>query len=261
MNGTQNERFARQLVMPEVGSDGQKKLKNAKVLVIGAGGLGSAVIYYLAAAGIGTLGIMDGDIVEITNLNRQIIHSEQRLGMNKAISAKMTVTELNSQIYVEAYDHFADADNILGVIKDYDFIIDASDRAVNKFLINDACVIGKKPFCHAGILRSGGQIMTYIPGKGPCLRCIFGDVSDDDAPPCSEVGIIGMTCGTAGSVQAFEAVKYILGAGELLCGKMLVFDGFSMSFRVIPFPHPDEECRVCSKNADIKELSAYRQLN
>ena len=247
MNRSYNERFARQLVMPEIGEAGQEKLKNARVLVIGAGGLGSAAIYYLAAAGIGTLGIMDGDLVELTNLNRQIIHSEKRLGMNKALSAGMTVTELNSEINVKAYDHFADANNILGIIKDYDFIIDASDRAVNKFLINDACVIGKKPFCHGGVLRWGGQIMTYIPGKGPCLRCIFGDVSDDDAPPCSEVGIIGMTCGTAGSVQAFEAVKYILGAGELLCGRILVFDGFSMSFRSVSFPSRNEKCRVCSE--------------
>lgn len=249
-------RYQRQVILPEVGTQGQQKLKNSSVLIIGAGGLGSPVALYLAAAGIGRIGIADADEVNISNLQRQILHSTDRVGMNKAVSARETMERLNNCIQVETYPYFVTAENISEMIETYDFIIDAADNFETKFLINDACVIASKPFCHAGILRFEGQVMTYVPGDGPCYRCIFEDIPEAGSiPNCSQAGMIGAVAGVIGCVQALEALKYILGIGELLVGKMLVFDGLRMKFRVADFGKKSSSCRVCGGRKEIFDVA------
>lgn len=241
------QRYSRQLVMPEVGREGQEKLKRARVLVVGAGGLGSPVLLYLAAAGVGMIGIADGDGVELSNLGRQIVHNSHRLGVNKAESARRSLLELNPDIQVKVYPAFLTSDNIEDVIRDYDFMIDGMDNFDGKFLLNDACVRNRKPFCHAGVIRFQGQVMTWVPGQGACYRCVFGDVPGEEVPHCSELGVMGAAAGVIGSVQALEAIKYITGAGELLTGKMFIFDGLTMSARIARFGKSSPNCPVCGK--------------
>lgn len=249
-------RYERQMILPEVGTDGQNKLKKASVLIIGAGGLGSPVALYLAAAGVGRIGIADADKVSISNLQRQIVHSIKNVGVNKAESAREGMEKVNDKIKIETYPYFVTAENISKMIESYDFIIDAADNFETKFLINDACVIASKPFCHAGILRFEGQVMTWVPGDYPCYRCIFEDIPETGSiPNCGEAGIIGATAGIIGCIQALEAIKYILGAGELLVGKMLVFNGLNMKFRIAHFAKKSPLCRVCGKERDILDVS------
>lgn len=239
-------RYNRNIAVKEVGKKGQEKLLGAKVLVIGAGGLGSPAAMYLAAAGVGTIGIVDADCVELSNLQRQILHSTQDIGKEKVLSAKETIQKLNPDVKIETYHMFVDESNIRKLVRKYDFMIDATDNFPAKFLINDACVLEKKPFCHAGIIRFGGQLMTYIPGCGPCYRCIFGDVPPKDAvSDCKQAGIFGAIGGIVGSLQAMEAVKYILGEGELLAGYLLTIDTLSMEFRKIKLPKTTHGCTVC----------------
>ncbi|TGE38781.1 HesA/MoeB/ThiF family protein [Desulfosporosinus fructosivorans] len=232
----QLERYARHLVLKEIGVKGQMKLLNSKVLVIGTGGLGSPVAMYLAAAGIGTIGLVDPDVVELSNLQRQIIHSSQDLGRPKVISGKETINSLNPDVDVVTYEEWVSSENISDILKDrdYDFIIDATDNLTSKFLINDACVLLKKPFSHAGVSQLFGQTMTYVPGEGPCYRCIFLN-----PPPATgvqtneEKGVLGVIPGVIGTIQATEAIKFLLGIGELLTGKLLVFDALDMEFRKV----------------------------
>ena len=243
------ERYGRQIIIDEIGLEGQQKLKEAKVLVIGAGGLGSPVIMYLAAAGIGTIGIVDSDVINESNLNRQIIHEAKNLGMNKALSAKETVKSLNDSVEVITYPVLLDKENAAEIIRKYDFIVDCVDNFEGKFLINDVCVAEHKAFCHAGVIRFQGQVLTYVPGKGPCYRCIFEEVPKKGTVPESfEVGIIGAIAGTIGSIQALEAIKYILGIGELLTGKMYILDGLNMRGRLVKFPNPSKACKACGNN-------------
>lgn len=249
------DRYDRQIILPQVGSDGQRKLKNAKVLIIGAGGLGSPAALYLAGAGIGTIGIMDADTVSISNLQRQIIHNTENADQNKAESAKVALQKLNNKITVKAYTYFLTAENAEEIISGYDFIIDAADNFETKFLINDVCVLLKKPFCHAGIMRFEGQVMTYVPEEYPCYRCIFEEIPESGTiPNCSQAGIIGAIAGIAGSIQALEAIKYILGIGELLTGKMFIIDGLSMKIRTAEFPVKNKNCMVCGEEAQIKNI-------
>ena len=249
------ERYARQIVMPETGIEGQKKLASSSVLVIGAGGLGSPVLLYLAGAGVGTLGIADADEVSVTNLPRQILHTEENIGKNKALSAKEALLRINSDINIKTYPYFVTPGNISGIIKDYDFIIDAVDNFETKFLINDACVLACKPFCYAGVIRFNGQVMTYVPGRGPCLRCVFSEIPESSSiPKCAQAGVMGAACGLTGCVQALEAVKYITGAGKLLTGAMFVFDALKLQVRIAAFPNSTKSCRVCGPNADIKDV-------
>lgn len=250
----QAKRYVRHFALKEIGISGQKKLLSSKVLVIGAGGLGSPAIMYLTAAGVGTLGIADFDIVDCSNLQRQIIHNTETLGMPKTISAEKAAKAINPDIIIKRYDFPLTYDNIIPIITEYDFILDCTDRFETKFLINDACVLAEKPYTHAGVVRFEGQAMTYVPQKGPCLRCLMGDVPHD-AATCKDVGVIGAAVGVLGSIQALEAVKYITGAGELLCGKILTFDGLTMNMRVHSVPHADPECAVCGKTPKIKNLS------
>lgn len=248
LTNKQREHYARHIALSEVGEEGQRRLLCASVLVIGAGGLGSPAAMYLAAAGVGTIGIADADTVDVSNLQRQIIHRVSDAGHDKTESAKNTITALNPEINVRTYNTFIDSGNIDAIIRDYDFIIDATDNFESKFLINDACVAARKPFVHAGITRFSGQLMTYVPNRGPCYRCVFKEPPPEGAvPTCKEVGVIGALCGVIGSLEAMEAIKYILNAGELLTGYLLTCDTLSMNFRKIALPERDCECRACGK--------------
>lgn len=240
------KRYGRQILLKEFGVEGQEKLKASKVLVIGAGGLGSPVLQYLAGAGIGTIGIADADEVDITNIHRQVMHKESNVGVKKTESAKERVLEINSLVKVITYPYFITEDNIGEIVRQYDFVIDAVDNFKGKFLINDACVANKIPFCHAGVIRFEGQVMTYVPGKGACYRCFFGEEPEDGVvPSSSEVGVIGPIVGAVGSVQALEAIKYLTGIGELLIGRMYIIDGLNMKARVIKLPKAVDTCKAC----------------
>lgn len=256
----QLERYSRHIILKEIGVKGQKKLLNAKVLIIGAGGLGAPAAMYLAAAGVGTIGIADADEVDLSNLQRQIIHSTEDLGKAKVLSAKETMNRMNPDVQVNTYRTFVSAENIMDLIRDYDFIIDGTDNFPAKFLINDACVMAGKPFSHAGIIRFKGQLMTYVPGKGPCYRCVFKNPPPKDAvPTCKQAGVIGAMGGVIGSLQAMEAIKYITGVGELLTGYLLTFDAIKMDFRKIRLPKADGSCAVCGTHPTITELIDYEQ--
>lgn len=248
-------RYDRQIILAQIGIEGQIKLKSAKVLIIGAGGLGAPAALYLAGSGIGQIGLMDADSVSISNLQRQIIFGEAMVNKNKAESAKCVLQSLNSSISINAYNEFLTPLNAEEIISKYDFIVDAADNFETKFLINDTCVLLEKPFCHAGILRFQGQVMTYVPNMGPCYRCIFQEIPDQSSiPNCSQAGIIGAMAGIIGSIQALETIKYFTGAGELLINKMFVLDGLSMHSRIAKFPNRNVNCRVCGHNADIKSV-------
>ena len=241
----QLERFSRQMMLREIGPAGQEKLAGSRVLIVGAGGLGSPAAMYLAAAGVAHIGVADGDRVELSNLQRQIMHGTVDLGMPKTESARRTLTGINPGTEVREYG-FIDGGNIGGIISEYDFVLDCTDSAETKFLINDACVRGGKPFVYAGIRRFGGQLMTVIPHVTPCLRCVFGE------PPLKppDRGVVGAVAGVIGSLQALEAIKYITGAGELLAGRLLVFDGLAMGFRTVSLPPRGDGCPVCSTDAE-----------
>lgn len=253
----QLERYSRHFVLSEIGVAGQKRLLAGRVLVIGAGALGSAAALYLAAAGVGRIGVADYDRVELSNLQRQLLHHTGRVGQRKVDSARQTLEALNPDVDVRLYPERMTPDNIAGVIADYDFVVDATDRFETKFLINDACVLGKKPYVHAGIVRFAGQVMTYVPGQGPCLRCLLEDVPPNTVT-CAQAGVLGAATGVLGSIQALEAVKYLTGAGKLLTGRVLYFDGLTMETRVTRFPHPAPDCRVCGEHPTIHSLSDNR---
>ncbi len=256
MNDAQVERYARHIILKDIGIEGQEKLLNSRVLIIGAGGLGSPIALYLAAAGVGTIGIVDNDVVDLSNLQRQIIHTTKDIGIPKVISAKEKMSAINPDITINTYELFINKDNILEIIKDYDFVIDGSDNFATKFLINDACVLSNKPFSHGGILRFSGQTMTILPKKSACYACVFDSPPPPDSTPtCSSAGVLGSIAGILGTIQATEAIKYITDSGELLSDKLLIFDALSMDFDKISFKK-NEECRVCGKNG-IKELMDY----
>lgn len=243
----QKKRYSRQLVMREIGESGQIMLLNSRVLVIGAGGLGSPALMYLASAGVGTLGIVDGDEVDVSNLQRQIIHTQTDVGKAKVDSAKEKLSALNSDVAVKTYKTYANSKNIAELIADYDFVLDCTDNFDTKFLINDCCVKAEKPFCHAGVVGFEGQLMTYVPHISPCYRCIFEEPpKTGDVPLPKEVGVISAACGVIGSLQAMEAVKYITGQGELLSGYMLVYNALNASFRKIKLPKRNPKCKACA---------------
>ena len=256
----QLERYSRHIILKEVGAKGQKKLLNASVLIIGAGGLGAPAAMYLAAAGVGTIGIADADEVDLSNLQRQVIHTTADLGKAKVKSAKETMQAINPDVKVNTYRKFITSENIMDIIKDYDFIIDGTDNFPAKFLINDACVMAQKPFSHAGIIRFKGQLMTYVPGEGPCYRCVFKNPPPKDAvPTCKQAGVIGAMGGVIGSLQAMEAIKYLLGVGELLTGYLLTYDALTMEFRKIKLPKDTHNCEVCGDHPTILKPIDYEQ--
>ncbi|AJG99843.1 adenylyltransferase [Clostridium beijerinckii] len=255
----QLERYSRQIILDDVSVKGQEKILNSKVLIIGTGGLGAPAAMYLGAAGVGTIGLVDADTVDLSNLQRQIIHSTQDVGKPKVISGKETINAINPDVNVVTYQERATASNILDIIKDkdYDFIIDGTDNFPVKFLINDACVMLQKPFSHAGIIRFQGQTMTYVPGQGPCYRCVFQTPPPPDVvPTCQQAGVLGVMGGIIGSIQASETLKYITGVGDLLAGKLLTFDAKKMNFRTIDIHH-DKNCAICGKTATIDKLIDY----
>ena len=248
-------RYDRHLVLREIGAEGQARLRASKVLMIGAGGLGSAAGLYLAAAGVGTIGIADCDGVDLSNLQRQIIHRMDSVGKPKTASAARAIGELNPEVEVICFDERVTTENARELIEPYDFILDCTDRFESKFLVNDACVLSKKPYCHAGVTRFEGQVMTYVPGQGPCLRCLLGVVPDPaNAPTCAQVGVLGAAVGIMGSIQALEAVKVLLGIGEPLTGKVWRFDGLTMKTRLVTLP-ADPDCAVCGHHPTILSLA------
>jgi molybdopterin/thiamine biosynthesis adenylyltransferase len=252
-------RYSRHIILSEVGVKGQKKLMEAKALIIGAGGLGAPAALYLAAAGVGTIGIADADEVDLSNLQRQVIHTTPDVGKAKVLSAQETMQAINPDVTVNTHRLFVSADNIMGLIAGYDFIIDGTDNFPAKFLINDACVLSKKPFSHAGIIRFKGQLMTYVPGQGPCYRCVFREPPPPEAvPTCRQAGVIGAIGGIIGSLQAMETVKYIIGKGDLLTGFLLTYDALKMDFRKIKLPQV-KDCAVCGEHPSILKPFDYEQ--
>ena len=256
----QLERYSRHIILKEIGVKGQKKLLNGSVLIIGAGGLRAPAALYLAAAGVGKIGIVDADVVDLSNLQRQVIHTTADVGRPKVESAAETMRAINPDVEVVTYHEFISSANIMDIIKDYDFVLDGTDNFPAKFLINDACVMADKPFSHAGILRFKGQLMTVIPHQSPCYRCVFKTMPPKDAiPTCKQAGVIGAMAGVIGSLQALEAVKFLTGAGELLTGKLLTFDALTMKFHTVKLPPRGEGCAVCSDHPEITELIDYEQ--
>lgn len=248
------ERYSRQIMVPDFGGKGQIRVRQSSVLVIGAGGLGSPAAFYLAAAGVGTLGLVDSDSVELSNLNRQILHSSSDLGREKVESAKEKLGRLNPDVTVRAYPVRLDEKNAAEIFAPYDFIVDGSDNFETKFLANDIAVALGKPFSHAGIVRLQGQTMTVLPGRSACFRCVFRE----PPPPgeilnCQQAGILGAVAGTIGTIQATEAIKYLIGMEEeLLTDKILTYDAKGMQFRTIEIKK-DPRCRACGEER-LKEL-------
>jgi adenylyltransferase/sulfurtransferase len=259
----QIKRYARHIILPEVGGKGQEKLLNSRVLVIGAGGLGSPAILYLAAAGVGTIGIVDFDVVDLSNLQRQIIHNTERVGTPKVESAKKTVEMLNPDVKVITYNTRISKENIMDIIKDYDVVLDGTDNFPTRFLINDACYFAGKPLVSAAMLRFEGQVSVFdfrIKERSPCYRCLFPEPPPPGlVPSCQEAGILGSIGGIMGCIQATEAIKLILGIGEPLVGKLLIMDALSMDFRKVKL-RKDPNCPLCGEKPVIKELIEYEQV-
>lgn len=249
----QIKRYSRQIILPDVGGRGQRKLLASRVLILGAGGLGSSAIAYLAAAGVGILGIIDNDLVEVSNLQRQIIHGGG-IGLPKVVSAEKFVCRLNSDVEVVTYEERLCADNARKIVRDYDFIIDGSDNFPTHYLINDACVLEGKPFSHGSILRYEGYATTIIPQKGPCYRCIFKKPPLPGlVPSCQEAGVFGVLPGVIGIIQATEALKWVLGIGEMLAGRLLCFNSLDMSF-FEGRAAKKMDCAVCGDDPKITGL-------
>jgi molybdopterin/thiamine biosynthesis adenylyltransferase len=248
-------RYSRQLILKEVGGRGQRKLMESKVLIVGAGGLGSPAALYLAAAGVGRIGIADSDRVDLSNLQRQVIHSTKSLGMPKAESAKETIQALNPEVEVTTIEERLDSGNALKILKGWDFVIDGSDNFPTKFLINDACVLKDIPFSHAGVLRFIGMTTTVIPHRGPCYRCLIKEAPPPGAvPTCQEAGVLGTVPGVMGAIQATEAIKFLIGAGNLLVGRVLYFDALNLRFDQFELKR-NPRCPSCGDKPLIRDLS------
>ncbi len=257
LNDEQIHRYSRHIILPEVGGKGQKRLLSARVIMVGAGGLGCPVGYYLAAAGVGTLGVIDNDTIELSNLQRQIAHSTERVGMHKADSAKKTFEALNPDVNVIAIKERISKDNILDLIKDYDIVVDGSDNFPTRYLVNDACVLSGKPLVSGAILRFEGQVTTILPGEGHCYRCLFEEPPPPGlVPSCQEAGVLGALPGVIGGLQATEVLKLILGKGEPLKNRLLIYDALKASFRKVKIPK-NPKCPVCGDEPTIRELHDY----
>lgn len=250
-------RYSRHIVLPEVGGVGQKRINRAAVLVVGAGGLGSPVAFYLAAAGVGKIGIVDNDVVDISNLQRQILHNTMDVGRKKVESARETLLALNPNVTIVPHDVRLNSGNIRDILKDYDVVAEGSDNFPTKFLVNDACVMTGTPLAMAGIFRFSGQILTVIPREGPCYRCLIPQPPPPGAiPSCQEAGVLGAMAGAVGAIQATEILKLILGKGEVLRGRLLLFEALQMRFEPIEVKR-NPECPVCSETPSITELIDY----
>ncbi|MBM4420965.1 MAG: molybdopterin-synthase adenylyltransferase MoeB [Chloroflexi bacterium] len=250
-------RYSRHLLIPEVGEEGQHKLLSSRVLLLGAGGLGSPVAYYLAAAGVGTLGIVDSDVVDASNLQRQILHSIDRLGVPKVKSAEQTLTGLNPDVKVNGYQERLTSKNIDSIMSQYDVVVDGADNFPTRYLLNDASIKHRVPIVHGSIYRFEGQVTTFKPGEGPCYRCLFHQPPPPElAPSCAEAGVLGVLPGVIGTIQANEVIKLLLGIGEPLIGRYLMFDALETSFREVRLRR-DPKCPVCGENPTITEYIDY----
>jgi adenylyltransferase/sulfurtransferase len=251
------KRYSRHLIIPDVGMTGQKRLKNAKVLVVGAGGLGSPALLYLAAAGVGTLGIVDFDVVDESNLQRQIIHGVSDIGHLKAESARDSIREINPYVNVVLHTERLDSDNAMEIFAPYDLIVDGTDNFATRYLVNDAAVLLGKPYVWGSIYRFDGQASVFWAEHGPCYRCLYPEPPPPGmVPSCAEGGVLGVLCASIGSIQVNEAIKVITGIGEPLVGRLMIYDALEMSYRTVQV-RKDPECPVCGKNPTITELIDY----
>jgi molybdopterin/thiamine biosynthesis adenylyltransferase/rhodanese-related sulfurtransferase len=251
------KRYSRHLIIPDVGMAGQKRLKNAKVLVVGAGGLGSPALLYLAAAGVGTLGIVDFDIVDESNLQRQIIHGASDVGKSKAESAKESIEEVNPYVKVILHKERLDSSNVMEIFAPYDLIIDGTDNFATRYLVNDACVLLHKPYVWGSIYRFDGQASVFWADYGPCYRCLYPEPPPPGmVPSCAEGGVLGVLCASIGSVQVNEAIKLITGIGDSLAGRLLIYDALEMNYRSVKV-NKDPDCAICGKNPTVTELIDY----
>jgi molybdopterin/thiamine biosynthesis adenylyltransferase/rhodanese-related sulfurtransferase len=250
-------RYSRHLIIPEVGMTGQKRLKNAKVLCVGAGGLGSPALLYLAAAGVGTLGVIDFDVVDESNLQRQIIHGQSDVGRLKAESARDSVNEINPYVHVQVHTEALTTDNVMEIFSGYDLIVDGTDNFATRYMVNDACVLLGKPYVWGSIFRFDGQASVFWAEYGPCYRCLYPDPPPPGmVPSCAEGGVLGVLCGSIGSIQVTEAIKLITGIGESLAGRLMIYDALEMSYRTVRV-RKDPECAICGKNPTITGLIDY----
>jgi len=260
MNSDQRNRYQRHLLLPEVGEKGQQKLFDAKVLMLGAGGLGSPAALYLAAAGVGTIGIIDMDVVDASNIQRQVLHNHDRVGMRKVDSARMTLEALNPDLIVTTYDTRLNAENILDIIDGYDVIVDGTDNFPTRYLVNDAALLKKIPVVHGSIFRFEGQATIFAPYVGPCYRCMIPEPPPAElAPSCAEAGVLGVLPGIIGSIQAIETIKLILDLGEPLIGRLLSYDSLDQSFRTFKVRR-DPQCPACGENAGPIIIAEYDDL-
>jgi sulfur-carrier protein adenylyltransferase/sulfurtransferase len=251
------KRYSRHLIIPDVGMAGQKRLKNAKVLVVGAGGLGSPALLYLAAAGVGTLGIVDFDTVDESNLQRQIIHGVSDIGKSKAESAKESIAEVNPYVKVILHKVRLESDNVMEIFEPYDLIIDGTDNFATRYLVNDACVLLHKPYVWGSIYRFDGQASVFWADYGPCYRCLYPEPPPPGmVPSCAEGGVLGVLCASIGSIQVNEAIKLITGIGESLSGRLMIYDALEMTYKTVKI-NKDPECAVCGKNPTVTELIDY----
>ena len=253
-------RYSRHLIIPDVGMTGQKRLKNAKVLCVGAGGLGSPALLYLAAAGVGTLGIVDFDVVNESNLQRQVIHGQSDIGRSKAESARDSILEINPYVNVIVHQERLDSDNAMQIFADYDLIVDGTDNFATRYLVNDACVLLGKPYVWGSIYRFDGQASVFWAEYGPCYRCLYPEPPPPGmVPSCAEGGVLGVLCASIGSIQVTEAIKLITGIGEPLAGRLMIYDALEMTYRSVKV-RKDPECPVCGKNPTVTELIDYEEF-
>ena len=254
------KRYSRHLIIPDVGMAGQKRLKNAKVLVVGAGGLGSPALLYLAAAGVGTLGIVDFDTVDESNLQRQIIHGVSDVGKSKAESARESIAEVNPYVKVILHKTRLESDNVMEIFEPYDLIIDGTDNFATRYLVNDACVLLHKPYVWGSIYRFDGQASVFWADYGPCYRCLYPEPPPPGmVPSCAEGGVLGVLCASIGSVQVNEAIKLITGIGDSLAGRLLIYDALEMSYRQVKV-NKDPDCAICGKNPTVTGLIDYEEF-
>ena len=256
----QIERYSRHIILKEVGGMGQTRLLESKVLLIGAGGLGSPVGVYLAAAGVGTLGIIDDDVVDLSNLQRQILHGTSDIGIPKTKSAEATITEMNPDVKVVPYNERINSENAFQILEQYDLIVDGCDNLPTRYLLNDAAVMLGKPIVHGSIFQFEGQVTVLYPGKGPCYRCLYPEPPPAGmVPSCQEAGVFGVLPGIIGTIQAVEAIKILLDIGDSLIGSLLLFDALTMNFNRLKL-RQDSSCPMCGENPTIHELIDYEEF-
>src|SRR5499427_5045736 len=254
------KRYSRHLIIPDVGMTGQKRLKNSKVLCVGAGGLGSPALLYLAAAGVGTLGVIDFDVVDESNLQRQIIHGQSDIGRPKAVSAMESIREVNPLVNVVLHEEALTTDNAMQLFAQYDLIVDGTDNFATRYMVNDACVLLGKPYVWGSIYRFDGQASVFWAEYGPCYRCLYPEPPPPGmVPSCAEGGVLGVLCASIGSIQVNEAIKVITGIGEPLVGRLMIYDALEMTYRAVNV-RKDPECPVCGKNPTITELIDYEEF-